>query len=161
METDYLIDACRYLLDEIRNAAVELRVDLPARQYVTMGGSVFDCEQVTVSGMSIQTGVVGAEGSGPDVIGSCPVVWNVTMEAAVVVCAHETTSGPRGQSVPSTSDIEADSESVSAGFGVLKRAVETVASSGRAGKLSCSVELGQPQGGLIAVVATVRVNLWL
>jgi hypothetical protein len=160
-ETDYLIDACRYLLEEVRNAAVELRVVLPARQYVAMGGSVFDCEQVTVSGMSIQTGLVSPEGSGLDVIGPCPVTWNVTAEVAIVVCAHEAVSGPRGQSAPSVHDIEADSEAVSAGYGVIKRAVETIASSGQAGRVGCNVTLGQPQGGLIAVVATVQVNLWL
>lgn len=161
MEAADLLTNSRYILKHIEDAAVELNFELPARRYVTVGGSVFDCEQVTVSTMTSNTGVVSPSAGALDVIGPCPPVWNAAYEAAIVLCASEAVEGPRGTKLPPVEKVEADASNMSTAYAIIVNAVDAIAGSGDVGSISCVVTFGQPQGGLIAVVATITANLWV
>lgn len=159
MPTD-LIRVLRDVLGRVNveAAALDPVLVLPSRQYVTVGGSVFDCEQVSVSGMTVSTGLVSPVGESLQLISECPAAWNTSIEAAIVVCASEKMEGPRGDQAPSVDGIEEDTERMSAASAALINAAESLV--GDYGQVNCSIQLGQPQGGLIATVATIGVNLW-
>lgn len=154
---DYLLDSARQVLTYIEQAAAEAEFELPGRRYVTVGGSVYDCEQVTVSVMNASSGMAGAVVPTPTTPG-CPIVWNATYQAAIVVCAVEAVTGPRGQSLPPVEAVERDTASMSAAFAVLADAVETLTATVM-GAYSVSFQFGQPQGGLIAAEVTLTGNL--
>lgn len=158
MQGDVLVAMARDILEKVVAEADLLDVDLPERQYVTVGGSVFDCEQVVVSAMTANTGLVSATGEGLDVIGGCPPVWSAVFEVGIVVCASEKMGGTRGNVRPAVEGIEADAERMSKATAVLVNAAETMTEP--FGAVRCTIQLGQPQGALIATVATITVNLW-
>lgn len=158
MQGDVLVAMARDILERIGTEADSLDLSLPDRQYVTLGGAVFDCEQVSVAAMSANTGVVSATGEGLDVIGNCPPVWSAPFEAAIVLCANEKMGGPRGQLLPLVSAVEEDAAKMSLAAAVLINVAEGMTDS--FGPVRCTIELGQPQGGLVAAVATITTNLW-
>lgn len=147
------------ILTQIEAEATNLSFSLPERRYTTVGGAVFDCEQVSVSVMSVQTGVVSSEGNALQIVGNCPPVWNASFEVAIVLCASEAVEGPRGQILPDVAKVEADSAAMSAAYAILVNAAEALVTD--AGPVTCTIQLGQPQGGLIAAVAQINANLWL
>lgn len=162
METGDLVGTLRWVLDRIvtEAAALENALELPSRRYVTVGGAVFDCEQVVVSGMSINTGLASPTGDSLQLITSgCAVAWSAQIEAAIVFCANEKMGGTRGEQAPLVSGIEADAEKMSKCSAVLANVAEKMPDT--FGPVSCNIQLGQPQGGLIAAVATIGSNLWL
>jgi hypothetical protein len=160
VEPDDLINNARYILGKIEEAAASVDLTLPDRRYVTVGGSVYDCEQVTVSAMTAQTGIVSPEADALQVIGPCPPTWNVTYEAGIVLCAHEKVRGPRGELPPKVEDVELDTMSMSKAYAALVNAVDLISSEGVVGRMTANVQFGQPQGALIAAVATISTNLW-
>lgn len=157
-----VVGALRHILSQVQAAASAANTSLPDRQYVTTGGAVYDCAQVSVSGNSISTGIAGAEGSGGPVDG-CPPGWNMQLELAVVREAAEVmqTRGG-GTTAPSVTDIELDTVQASADAAVLTDAVEAIAGPGwdQYGAVPASIQFGEVQGGLTAVVLTVTLNLW-
>lgn len=151
------------ILQAIRDAAVQLGPGyaLPERQYISAGGAVYDCEQVAVSVITSATGIVDPTGTPLSAVGNCNVVWNSTFEAAIVICSAETISGPRGAELPSAEQITEDAQNIDKMTDVLGLAITAVAESGVAGNLTASIAYGQPQGGLIAAVATIQLNAWV
>lgn len=161
IEAGDLFAAARAMLERVEATAATMEYTLPGRRYTTVGGSVYDCEQVTVSVMSSAVGIVSAEGTG-GLVGPCDPTWNVTYEIAIVRKAHEANEGPRGQLVPTVEKIEADASGMSSAYAVLVNAIEAVSSDAiGVGRVTGSVQFGQPQGGLVAAVATVTANLWV
>lgn len=148
------------ILSAVESSALTLHVTLPDRQYVTVGGSVYDCEQVTVSAISSDTGLVGAESGGMSDLDPCDPVWKCVYEVGVVRKAVEAVSGARGTILPKVADVEADTKVVSADFAVLVGAAQAMSDAGVFRRMATSVQFGQPQGGLIAAVASFTVNLW-
>lgn len=159
MGPDDLFNSSRALLARVEGEAVALQFELPERRYVTVGGSVFDCEQVTVSAMRNATGVVDPAGSAMNTLGNCPVVWNTTYEIAIVLCAAEQIQGRRGATPPPVENVEADAHSMSVATAVLTNVAETITD--QTGPVTADLQFGQPQGGLIATVLTLTANAWL
>ena len=158
MDAGVLAAQARDILARVVTEAAALDLDLPDRQYITVGGATFDCEQVSVSAMSANTGLVQATGEGLDLIGNCPPVWSAPFEVAIVLCANEKMEGTRGQLSPAVSGIEADADKISAAVATIVNVAESL--SGINGPVRCEIQLGEPQGGLIAAVGTVTTNLW-
>lgn len=157
-----VVSALRHLLDRVATAASEANQELPERRYVTTGGAVYDCAQVTVSGNSITTGIAGAEGAGGAVDG-CPPGWHMQLELAIVRDAAEVMETRGGGTVPpSVADIELDTAQAGADASILTTAVESVAGPGwdQYGAVPASIQFGEVQGGLTAVVLTITLNLW-
>lgn len=75
------------LLDYVLAAALDDGVDLPVRRYVTAGQAVYDCEQVAVTMAVVTTGLPGSATPGGTSIASCPLPWQIVLEAAIVRCA--------------------------------------------------------------------------
>lgn len=162
MEADVLITNGRKILEQVRTSAAKYGYTLPVRQYVTVGGSVFDCEQVVVSAIRAGTGVVESESADAlALVGPKVPVWNVTYEVSIVRTAAEKVSGPRGDILPTPGQIEADAAVVSTIFAILDDVVVAMSDAiDGVGRLRASFEMGQPEGGLIAGVMTVTSNLW-
>lgn len=158
MDGDVLTAMARDILERTVTEAAALNLTLPSRQYITVGGATFDCEQVSVSAMSVNTGMVQATGEGLDLIGGCPPVWSAPFELAIVVCANEKMEGARGQLAPAVSGIESDAETMSKAVAVIANVAESMALP--FGNVRCSIQLGEPQGGLIAAIGTITANLW-
>lgn len=152
------ISSARLLLDTVQEAAVALGVELPERRILTAGGVVYDCELVAVSAISSATGMA-ASGS-MSALGPCGTVWRNELEIAIVICSAETISGPRGQIAPTPAQIETDTENVSKLADVIAETAILLTNSETVGEPTFSLQYGQPQGGLIAVVASVSMNSW-
>lgn len=152
----------RRMLEEINNAAAELEdYTVPERQYVTTGGAVYDCEQVTVSANQITIGLAGDNGSGGAMV-NCDSGWNVQLELAIVRSASEAPTGRRGDGAPTVECIERDAELSSSDVAMLTRAVGAVAGPNweQFGVVPASIQLGEVQGGLLAAVLNVTLNIW-
>lgn len=161
LERGDLIAGCRAVLAHVNSEAAKLGYALPTRQYSTVGGSVYDCEQTTVSAMSSAVGIVSPDSNPMNLVGPCDPIWNVTYEVAIVRCAAETVTGPRGESPPTTAAIEIDTDGMSSAYAVLLNVAETMAAADDGvGRVTANVVFGQPEGGLIATVMTLTANLW-
>ena len=159
-EGDLLYQNLHYLLRRVVEAAIPLGVDLPIRQYVTLGGAVFDCEQVSVSAMSSEVGTVSSDPGAINLLGNCPPTWNMSYELAIVTCAAERMETQRGSRAPDVARVDRDALQVSRSYAVLRDTIDTIVASGDLGTPSASFQFGQPQGGLIACVATLNANVW-
>lgn len=154
-----LYDVGRIILGAIEDAAVAQGYILPDRRYVTVGGSVYDCKQVVVSALSADTGLNAATGQPLDNFDSCPPVWRATFEAGIVLTAVEAVEGQRGTLPPKVEKVEDDTKAMSRAFSLLAAASQALSDKGYA-RVTSNIAFGQPQGGLIAAVATIGVNLW-
>lgn len=163
IEPGTVVAVLRRLQTEVSGAAAALGHALPTRQYVTTGGAVYDCEQVSVSANSITSGAAGSPDAGQPVGGQCDTGWNVSIEMAVVRAAAEMPVGRRGTSPPTVECIEADTDNADRDAAVLSAAVEAVAGPGwdQYGNVPASIMFGEVQGGLTAVVLSVTLNLWM
>src|SRR5690349_2497201 len=95
----------------INDTAAAQDIELPTRQYVTTGGAVYDCAQLTISANSVSVGIAGEEGGGA--VANCGPGWNVSLELAIVRNACEAPSGRRGDKPPTVECIEEDTEQAS------------------------------------------------
>lgn len=135
---------------------------LPSRTYVTTAGAVYDCEQYTVSANQITTGLAGSVEAGQPV-GNCAPGWNCTFELAIVRCAREKPTVTRSEvKPPKVEDIELDTKQADADAAVLTRAVESIAGPGwdQYGTVPASIQFGEVEGGLFAVILSITLNLW-
>lgn len=151
--------ALRLLLDAVVREADDKHVDIPERRYITTGGAVFDCAQVTVSGNSITTGFAGfPDAGGP--IDNCPPGWHIDAELAIVRNAREAPVG--STSPPSVECIEADTQQAEDDAIVLTAAVEAIAGGryDQTGTTPVSITFGEVQGGLTVVLCNASLNLW-
>lgn len=161
LELGSVTSALRRILVEIENAAIALDTMLPERQYITTAGAVYDCAQVTVSANTIRTGIAGDETSGLPV-GGCDAGWNVDLELSIVRDAMEMPSGRDGTKPPKVECIEEDTAQADTDTTILIRAIETVAGPDfdQFGRVPCTIQFGEVEGGLFAVVASCTLNLW-
>lgn len=82
-------DFAREVLTLIEEAGLSLLVDLPASRYITTGEPVYDCEQVVVTIVSLQTGLpTGGQASTPQTI-SCQDPWSLVMDIGIVRCGPQ------------------------------------------------------------------------
>lgn len=160
LDTGDVREALHRVLDAVEWAATELGVVLPDRRYATVGGAVYDCAQVSVSGLQIGPGLTGATAAGFADLVPCDPVWNMSVEIAIVRCANEKPDGPRGELPPKVEWVEADVEAMSADAAVLAEAASALSSDPAivAGAPTVALQFTQPQGGLVAVSATITFN---
>lgn len=161
MEPNLLYANMHYLLDRVVEQALLADFTLPTRQYVTLGGAVFDCEQVSVSAINSDPGLVSSDPGAINLLGNCDVPWNTNYEVAIVLCAVERVIGQRGESPPPVEKVDADALQISAAYAVLRDVVDVIVASGDLGTPSASIAFSQPQGGLIAVVLSFNSNVWV
>lgn len=160
-EIDLVSQNLRYLLDKVEQAAVQLSYDLPARRYYTVGGAVYDCEQVVVSAMSSDPGIVSADPGAINLLGNCDASWNGVFEATIVLCAAEGITTRTGSyTPPPVEDVMLDADRMSGAYAVLRTAVENIATDQTLGAPSGRITFGQPQGGLIACSLNINTNVW-
>ena len=150
-----LSNAGETFLQNILDAAALELYTLPAKQFVTTGPAVFDCEQVSVSLMRINTGLgLGRDGElvqgGPQ----CQFGWTVMADLAIVRCAPS----PNVKGVVTASKLTAGTESVSKDIYILMQAIESIAEYSIGG-LSASLVPEAPEGAFVAATATIGVVL--
>lgn len=155
-----LLDNARYLMDRVEEAATRQGVVLPGRRFVTLGGAVYDCEEVVVSPMTTNTGLVDPTADPAATMGPCNVIWSTTYELAIVLNSQEALYMNQ-EAAPPVAAIEQDAAAISAATDVLVEALALVTDRGDLGRISATVTYGQPQGGLVAAVAEVRANNWI
>lgn len=157
LDTGELQKALRLLLGAIESQAEVASVVLPARRYITTGGAVFDCEQVTVSGNGLATGFAGFPEAGAPIDNVQPG-WYVDAELAIVRNASEVDPG----GIPSVECIEADTDRADKDAVILTKAIESLAgpSYDQLGRVPVSVTFGEVQGGLTVVLLNASLNVW-
>ncbi|AKJ72562.1 hypothetical protein PP301_gp024 [Gordonia phage GMA2] len=148
-----LFDVGQRLLDATVNAASLQLYDIPSKQFVTTGAAVFDCEQVSVSLLRVDSGLgltPGAElvQAGPQ----CDVGWSVTAEVAIVRCAP-TPSGRSG--TVSADKINNAAKNSSKDVFILQSAIEAFAQD-TFGGFSVEIIPEQHEGGMVATSAMIR-----
>lgn len=150
-----LSNAGEYFLQAIIDAASVELYTLPSKQFVTTGPAVYDCEQVSVSLMRINTGMgLGRDGElvqgGPQ----CQFGWTVMADLSIVRCAP----GPNTKGVITADKLMTGTESVSKDIFILMQAIETIAERSFGG-LSASLVPEPPEGNFVAATATIGVVL--
>lgn len=155
-----LLYVLRRMQEVIVDSAAAQDIELPDRQYVTTGGAVYDCAQLTISANQVSVGIAGEDGGGA--VANCGPGWNVSLELAIVREACEAPSGRRGDKPPKVDCIERDTIQASKDLSLLTAAVESIAGPGwdQYGKVPASIQFGEVQGGLFAAVLTVTLNMW-
>lgn len=157
IETGDLHQVVSALMTTVETAASRLGVELPDRRVLPAGGAVYDCPMVAVSVTGLTAGLPDSTTPG-GLVPCSPAAWSTQLELAIVRTANERPTGPRGELPPEPRDIEADLACVSADMAVLLGAVNDYVGDTRSG--TASITIGQPQGGLIATVASTSVPLW-
>lgn len=140
------------MLDYVTSAALDFSVDLPTRQYVTVGQAVFDCEQVTATMATVTTGLPQQTVGGTS-IASCPLPWQIVVEIAIVRCFP--VPGEDG-TPPSAQQHSTAAEAMGRDTHILMAAAESRAAE-RFGNVVAQITYPPPSGGLAATVARYTV----
>lgn len=149
------------ILAAIVSAAAELDVELPERQLVWAGGTVYDSEMVSAALLSVGTGIQNAElGEMNLVYGEVTPVWNVTYEVVIVRTSGEMTTAPRGNQLPTVAAIQSDADRASGDCAVLAQAAMTL-SGQDVGLPTFTINIGQTEGGMMAVAMTGAISPWV
>lgn len=141
------------VLDYVLNAASLELYDVPSRHVVTTGPAVFDCEQVAVSLLRIETGL-GANQGGELVQGgpNCDVGWSVILEVAIVRCAPDPS---KRTGVITPDSLLKAAERSSKDTYILMTAIENLAEE-LYGGFSVDLIPEQIEGGMVATTATIK-----
>lgn len=139
----------------LATASLEL-YDLPSRHVVTTGPAVFDCEQVAISLLRVETGL-GLNPGGELVQGgpSCDVGWSLICEVAIVRCGP--TPSQRSGVITPAKTLAACEQS-SRDVYILMSAIETIANDIYGG-FSVTIIPEQIEGGFVATSASLRMVL--
>ena len=79
-------DYAKEVLTHVEESALSLLIDLPSSRYVTTGEPVYDCEQVVVTIVSLQTGLPEGNQSGVPQTVDCSAPWSLVMDVGIVRC---------------------------------------------------------------------------
>jgi hypothetical protein len=79
-------DEAQKMLDYLVQAATESMAPIPARQYVTVGQAVEDCEQVVSTIFFARTGVPDSLSPGPQSFINCPPMWREIVDLSIHRC---------------------------------------------------------------------------
>lgn len=151
-----LKNAGQAILNHVISAATLHLYDLPSRHIITTGPGVFDCEQVCVSLLRVESGIGLGQNSelvqgGPN----CDLGWSLVAELAIVRCAPKV-SNRTGTMTPAK--IEEGLEQSSKDIFILTSAVETLAES-LFGGFTASLTPNVIEGSFIATTADIRMVL--
>jgi hypothetical protein len=139
----------------INTAALQVLVDVPPRQYVTSGPTpVFDCEQVVVNILTMNTGLPGASVVTIPVAVDCTPMWTVICELVIVRCAPPVVRGTQ-----TTDSITAAFQTSSIDTGILIDAVDMIREDNFFGNISASITVRSDEGGMIATVCRLSAGL--
>lgn len=143
------------ILDKVVNVASLHLYDLPSKQYVTTGPAVFDCEQVAVSLLRINSGLglnPGAElvQGGP----GCDFGWSIVAELAIVRCAPK----PSPKGVVPLDRLKAGTEKSSQDTFILLETIEALAEEIYGGFNASLIPFGS-EGAFVSTSATITMVL--
>lgn len=152
-DTTRVYDYARSVLGFVNDAALELLVDLPTKQYSTSGEAAYDCEQVAVTGISLTTGLPASDIQSlgiPSPI-ECMPVWSINFDITIVRC------GPKMQrnGTVHAEDLNAAFLRTSQDIAILTRSIDKLVSHYQFGNVVASVQMGPPQGEMVSTVASV------
>jgi hypothetical protein len=112
----------------------------------------------------MRTGIAGeAPGQLPYNVGLPIPGWTADIEVAIVRSARESLGeGRRRPSIPSTEDIESDTDQADMDAAILWNAIQKTGGpeDDQLGQIPATIQFGEVQGGLTAVVLSTTINLW-
>lgn len=149
-------DFANTIMEATNNGALSLLVDLPAHQYITTGQPAFDCEQVAVTLVSLQTGIPGDDqgASGAPTAYDCQGGWSVIAEITIVRCGYAVSQNGSAK----LDDIKASALMSSADSAVLDEALKMIAG-GSFSLTRAAITYGAFEGGFIATSMRVTAAL--
>lgn len=162
LETNELYRVADSVLTAVSVSAADLGVTLPARQLLTAGAVVYDCELVAVTVVSVGTGITHAVGNAMVELAPQSPAWSVIVGVAIARQANEVPGGRQGNLPPTPANIEADLVSASADAAVLAGAAAALAGfgPGRAGLPDVNLTFQGAEGGILAVTMQLTLNPW-
>lgn len=157
--------ATQRIMDALVAAALALDVSLPSRQIISVGGAVYDKEGVYVTLGTMSLGLANAAGQNVMVLPApCDATWQISAEAAIVRCAHERMTGPRGDRLPTPAMIAQDLADASADAAVLAGALDLLSRDAVGalafGTPSMAISFLPVEGGLRSTSAVLTTGLW-
>lgn len=144
------------LLTAVNNGALSLLVDLPAHQYITTGQPAFDCPQVAITLVSLQTGIPGDDtgASGAPTAFDCQGGWSVIAEISIVREGYAVASNGSAN----LEDIKTSAKASSADCAVLDEALREITSNSFS-ITRAAITYGAYEGGLIATAMRLTAAL--
>jgi len=144
------------VLERVQNVFQSYNVELPARQYWTMGIPALDCEQVVVYFQQMYLGAPGAQVGEPQ---RCHVPRSATITISI---SRETPIVGQNGRPPSPERIEAASEVMAIDSWVLMESINQLDQwddTGYGVGVIATLEAGQPEGGFqtTSMVVTMAV----
>jgi hypothetical protein len=140
-----LFDEAERFLDLVIDAAAELGVDLPNKQYITTGEAVHDCEQVAVTLAAVSIGLPNMPPTGINEVGNCcPPAWSMHLVVDIVRCVP-TPIGSSG--VVSADRLTESAEVFSQDTAILLDATAARQQNYLFGNLVAAVQYPPPSGG--------------
>ena len=146
-------NCAQMLIDCVNEAGLSLLVDIPQRQLVTTGQAAYDCDQVSATLISLQTGIPGDDtgAAGMPTAFDCAGGWSVIIELAIVRCGLM----PDKRGNISIDDIRAAAKQSSRDSAVFDEALRLFADSSIS-LVRAAISYQEPQGG--AIGTTMRIT---
>lgn len=147
----------RKVLNYVLQVGTDKHAGLPAREYVTVGEIVHDCEQVVGALLITETGIAEAiTAPGPLFFqGGCPPVWRIIFNIEIVRC---TPRMDEGGEPPKPTDLESDAQ-VRAMDTYLLQTAAKLRGDEHFGGVSCQITYPAPSGGFSATVGRYVVQV--
>lgn len=146
-------DYAQNVLGFVNDAALELLIDLPTKQYATSGEAAYDCEQVAVTGISLTTGLPASDVQSLGIPApiECMPIWSINFDITIVRC------GPKIQrnGTVLAEDLNTAFYRTSGDIAVLIRAIDKLVNYRQFGNVIASMQMGPPQGEMVSTVASV------
>lgn len=144
------------VLAKLELAALEDLRDIPKKRYVTSGNATWDCEQVVVTVLSVNTGLPGGSGGPVPQSMVCAPMWSVALDMTIIRCGPKITS----KGTMSADSLNKSFESSSRDVEVLMRTVDKmVTDPDNFGNVLAQVTVMEPQGDMIGTTARITAGL--
>lgn len=152
---DRLSNGLKWVLDTVVKVYAAAGVPLPERQIITVGEAVADCEQVSVSFMSLGKGLPGQVG---DTVQRCNSPSTATVHVQVIRCVPVVGPG-RGRVAPTPEQLEASTEVQTRDAWLLMMVAEALEADLQHGGMgmTANIEGGSPQGGFAGPILTLEI----
>jgi len=105
-----VFDEARKMLDYVVQAATESMAPIPARQYVTVGQAVEECEQVVSTLFFARTGAPDSLSPGPTSYINCPPLWREIVDVSIHRCVpvmDDNGTAPTPEALETAAKVEA------------------------------------------------------
>jgi hypothetical protein len=142
-------------LDLVVDAAAELGIELPAKQYITTGEAAYDCNQVVVAIQAVSIGLPNMPPTGINEIGNCcPPAWSMHLAVDIVRCHPTSSTG-----VVSAERLTTAAEESAQDTAVLLDATAARQQDYLFGNLVATVQYQPPSGGMAASRLLVQLGV--